>query len=148
MDENKKNLKGSEKRDLFKWAHKNKMEHCPFYAADADLCLVSFDPRGVVAYLDYKGSGEGITDSEKVLYDEWSITKPVYIIEGKDPENGPFEILKYIAGGDIEKLQTVSGWMELYAWEASVRREYHKNNKPLPVRGLRESIPATDIVPT
>lgn len=124
MNESIKSLKGSEKRDLFKWAHKNKMDDAPFYAADADLCLIASSPRGVVAYLDYKGSGEDITYTEKILYDEWVSTKPVYIIKGADPENGPFNIYKYITGGEQEYICNLPSWKEFVAWEASIRRSY------------------------
>lgn len=125
MDDEIRNLKGSEKRDVFKWAHKNKM-NAPFYASDADLCLVMFDPRGVVSYLDYKGSNECITSSEKILYDEWVITKPVYIIKGADPEMGPFEVHEYILGGETNFICNLSNWSEFMSWEAGVRREFVK----------------------
>ena len=128
MDDRIKNLKGSEKRDLFKWAHKNKM-NSPFYASDADLCLIMFDPRGVVAYLDYKGSREGITETEKVLYDEWVCTKPVYIIKGEEPETGPFEVHECIFGGETEYRYSCPDWAALEKWEASIRREYKRGDK-------------------
>ena len=124
MEDNIKNLKGSDKRDMFKWAHKNKMNGAPFYASDADLCLITTSPRGVVAYLDYKGSGEGVTFTEKILYDEWSETKPVYIVEGIDPENGPFVVFKYVIGGELVHQCNLKDWSDFTNWEAEIRREY------------------------
>lgn len=119
------NLKGSPKRDVFKWAHKNKMSAPSFYASDCDLCIVSFKPRGVIAYFDYKGSGESVTSTETVLYDEWAKTKPVYIIEGRDPENGPFVVHKYIPGADeTEVICILKDWGDFAKWEAQLRREY------------------------
>jgi hypothetical protein len=125
MNNNIKNLKGSEKRDMFKWAHKNKMGNAPFYASDADLCLIMDRPnRGVVAYLDYKGSNEGITFTEKILYDEWTQTKPVYIVEGSDPENGPFVIKLYCLGGETKFICKAENWQEFTLWEAGIRRTH------------------------
>ena len=130
MNDSKKNLKGSEKRDVFKWAHKNQgnMSAASFYAADADLCLLSTKPRGVVAYIDYKGGGEGITFTEKILYDEWVERRPVYIVEGSDPLNGPFKIFRYKHGGETQFVIDLSGWDDYMIWEAELRREYFKNN--------------------
>jgi len=124
MDDKTKSLKGSAKRDLFKWAHKNKMNGSPFYASDADLCLVMSKPRGVVAYLDYKGSGEGVTFTEGILYDEWVATKPVYIIESKDPENGPFIVMEYQFGGELIPSCKLNNWDDFIKWEAELRRNY------------------------
>ena len=130
MDKILKNLKGSSKRDMFKWAHKNKTNRT-FYASDCDLCIVSFRPRGVVAYFDYKGSGECVTSTETVLYDEWSKTKPVFIVEGSDPENGPFIIHRYIPGSnEYKKICDLKDWNEFDNWEESVRKEYKIKDKP------------------
>lgn len=127
MNDNIKNLKGSESRDVFKWAHKNKM-NAPFYASDADLCLVCDKPRGVVAYLDYKTNGDSVTYSERILYDEWTVTKPVFIIQGNDPENGPFKIYQYVAGGTMEYICDATTWQDFEKWEASIRREYSNHS--------------------
>lgn len=126
MNEQIKQLQGSRKRDLFKWAHKNKIDR-PFYASDCDLCIVSKEPRGVVAYFDYKGSGEDVTFTETILYDEWSKTKPVYIIEGSDPENGSFVVKKYKPKEASEFVCKLNDWSDFEKWEESLRKEYHKN---------------------
>lgn len=127
LDEKIKGLKGSAKRDVFKWAHKNKMAAPSFYASDCDLCIVSFKPRGVIAYFDYKGSGEAVTSTETVLYDEWSQTKPVYIIEGKDPENGPFVVHKYTPNETVlDVVCFLKDWSDFAKWEAELRAEYSR----------------------
>lgn len=126
MNDKLKDLKGSPKRDIFKWAHKNKI-NAPFYASDCDLCIVSDNPRGVVAYLDYKGSGETVTYTEHILYDEWSQTRHVYIIEGSDPENGPFTVKEYQAGKELKFVCLLKDWNDFTKWEAALRREYAKH---------------------
>lgn len=123
MNDEIKQLKGSPKRDLFKWAHKNKIDR-PFYASDCDLCLVSYNPRGVIAYFDYKGGGENVTSTEEVLYDEWARTKPVFIIEGKDPENGPFTVSKYKTNDKAELVCELKDWSDFEKWESLLRSEY------------------------
>lgn len=128
MNDNTRALKGSEKRDLFKWAHKNNMGWAAFYASDADLCLIADKPRrGVVAYLDYKGSGEGVTFTEKILYDEWTLTTPVYIVEAQDPNTGPFRIHLYETGGGLVYVCKLDNWKDFTKWEADLRREYSRN---------------------
>ena len=125
MDENKRNLIGSPKRDKFKRRHKDIDKS--FYGADADFCLVSFSPRGVVGYIDYKGSGEGVTRTEEVLYDEWMETKPVFIIEGVDPETGPFKVWRYLGSDkELEYVTFVADWSGLEAWERGLRNAYAK----------------------
>lgn len=132
MDEAKQNLKGSEKRDEFKRRHKDLDKS--FYATDADFCLVSKVPPGTVAYLDYKGSGEGITFTEAIQYNEWMIQAPVFIIEGSDPQNGPFIISRYLGGNwqpnppevHLERIKIVDGWKEFEEWERYLRNEYRK----------------------
>jgi len=132
MDDAKRQLKGSEKRDLFKRRHKELNKR--FYATDADFCLVSKFPPGTVAYLDYKGSGEGVTFAEAIQYNEWMPRAPVYIVEGRDPEAGPFIIRRYL-GADWQpepplvnygEAVTAEDWQEFERWEARLRAEYRK----------------------
>lgn len=127
MNDQLKSLKGSPKRDVFKWAHKNKTASS-FYASDCDLCIVSFEPRGVVAYLDYKGSGEDVTRTETVLYDEWAKTKPVYIIQGFDPENGPFTVSQYLDANHVEQIAYLEDWNDFQRWEAKLRAKHSTPN--------------------
>ncbi|MHC4635748.1 MAG: hypothetical protein ACYSYU_11160 [Planctomycetota bacterium] len=127
MDEDKRNLTGSPKRDIFKRRHKDLNKS--YYASDADLCFISFKPRGVVAYIDYKGSGEEVTATEEVLYDEWLETKPVFIIEGVNPEEGPFTIWRYLGSEEgLEYVAFVADWAGLEDWEGGLRNEFRKKN--------------------
>ncbi|MGD8500063.1 MAG: hypothetical protein PVJ86_05420 [Phycisphaerales bacterium] len=132
MDEKKRNLKGSEKRDIFKRRHKDL--DSSFYATDADFCLVSKYPPGTVAYLDYKDLGDNVTFTEAIQYNEWITHAPVYIVQGSDPDNGPFTIMRYL-GGDwepkppdvtLEFVTQVEDWHSFGVWEAGLRQEYSK----------------------
>lgn len=132
MDDAKRRLKGSEKRDLFKFWHKKLNKR--FYATDADLCLVSKFPPGTVAYLDYKGSGEGVTFAEAIQYNEWMPQAPVYIVEGRDPEEGPFVIRRYLGADwgpepplvNYGETVTAEDWAEFERWEGDLRTEYRR----------------------
>jgi len=132
MDDAKRDLKGSEKRDEFKRRHKDLNRG--FYATDADFCLVSKTPPGTVAYLDYKGSGEPVTFAEAIQYNEWMQSAPVYIVEGKNPETGPFEIVRYLGADwkpeppDVNWGERVLAetWAELGRWELALRAEYKR----------------------
>lgn len=142
MEENKRKLKGSEKRDEFKRRHKEL--DGTFYATDADFCLVSKKPPGTVAYLDYKGSGENVTFSETIQYNEWMRIAPVYIVEAPDPTMGPFRILRYL-GGDyrpeppdvtLEIEIDLANWKEFEQWERALRKEYEKRGGWTRLRGV------------
>lgn len=132
MDERKRNLKGSEKRDIFKRRHKDMGGH--HYATDADLCLVSKNPPGTVAYLDYKSPSDSITFAEVIQYNEWMDHAPVFIIEGEDPENGPFTVKRYLGGDwrpyppqvELEHDADLENWAALERWEQQLRNEYHR----------------------
>lgn len=132
MDEDKRRLQGSEKLDRFKRRHKE--INGKFYASDVDLTLISKLPPGVVAYLDYKGSGENVTFAEVILYNQHLEIAPVYIVEGKDPENGPFTITRFMGGNykpepptvDTETICTCADWSEYEKWESELREEYEK----------------------
>lgn len=132
MDEAKRGLKGSEKRDQFKLAHKQLDRR--FYATDADFCLVSKKPPGTVAYLDYKGSGEGVTFTEAIQYNEWMAHAPVYIVEGRNPTAGPFKIRRYLGANwrpdppDVNygDLVVANDWQEFGEWERRLRDTYRQ----------------------
>lgn len=133
MDERKRRLKGSEKRDIFKRQHKDINRQ--FYASDAGFCLISKYPPGVVAYLDYKAPQDRITFAETILYNEWKESKPVFIVIGNDPENGPFEIKRYVEGDwrpnppkvKLEFIIRVANWKEFEQWEGRLRQKYRRN---------------------
>lgn len=132
MDERKKNLIGSPNRDRFKLEHKKRLSK-KFWAADADLCLVEKQPPGVVAYLDYKTTTDGVTFSEVILYNQWMTIAPVYIVQG-DNENGSFAIYRYLGGDHRPDPPTVhtemdcatSTWDDFARWEEKLRDTYKK----------------------
>jgi len=134
MDKKKQDLKGSPKRDIFKHLHKRLDPR--FYATDADFCLVSKYPPGTVAYLDYKGSGDGVTFAEAIQYNKWVLEgTPVYIIEGRRPETGPFTVKRYLWANwrpdppDViyGKAIVAENWAALGNWERELRKEYRKH---------------------
>lgn len=135
MGKSKRDLRGSWKRDAFKYRHKRSLPGS-FYATDADLCLVSKSPPGTVAYLDYKDPEDTVTFAEVIQYNEWMAHAPVYIVEGKDPSNGPFTILRYLGGEwrprppkvDLEFVTKVENWHDFEAWESNLRQEYSRRN--------------------
>ena len=132
MDDSKRQLKGSEKRDEFKRRHKDLDRG--FYASDADLCLVSKRPPGVVAYLDYKGSGEPVTFTEAILYNVWMTYAPVFIVEGP-AASGPFKIKRYkgadwkprIADVTWGNEEVAATWAAFGEWERRLRDCYRTN---------------------
>jgi hypothetical protein len=134
MDEDKLELIGSKKCDLFKFMHKEKLRG-DFYATDADLCLVSKFPPGTVAYIDYKASEKDFVQfSEGIQYNEWLSHAPVYIIWAEEPETGPFTIRRYLGSnwrpdppevnwGDIEPIH-LEDWAAFKDWERDLRKEF------------------------
>jgi len=134
VDKNKLALQGSEKRDIFKRMHKRLSGS--FYACDADFCLVSKYPPGTVAYFDYKTTRDHVSFSEGIQYNEWAKTAPVFIVEGNDPENGPFTIRRYTTANwkphppvvSWGKTITVKDWIEFGKWEQGLRERYGKQN--------------------
>ena len=138
MDEQKRNLQGSSKRDIFK--RKRKTYSSRLYATDIDLAWIEKYPPGIVAYVDYKGSGEGITFTEAIAYNEWvQHAKLVYIIEGPDPEQGPFDVYRYLEGDwhpdppmiKRQHVITCPTWDALTEWEEKLRAMYRRNNGKL-----------------
>lgn len=81
MDNRTRELKGSPHRDAFKHWHKKLNKQA--YALDLDLVWIVKRPRpGVVAIVDYKRSGEGVTFAEVVAYNDFVSVRgiPVYLI--------------------------------------------------------------------
>lgn len=128
MDDRKRNLQGSESRDIFKRCHKQKLNRS-FYAIDADLILIKKYPPEIVAYLDFKKSNDRITFAEVIAYNEWMLFRPVYVVQSDDSENGPFDILKYKGGDykpnppivDLELIEKNLDWIGLQKWEGQLR---------------------------
>ena len=137
MDDSKKQLQGSESRDIFKRYHKHINKLC--YCIDADLVLVEKDPEGIVAYIDFKKPKDSVTFAEALAYNEWAKTKPVYIVEADSPERGPFSIRQYLRANwrpnppVVEWGDTVlvANWSEYEQWELEIRNNYYKEIKYL-----------------
>ena len=125
-----KDIQGSISRDIFKRCHKQINKFC--YACDADFILVEKSPEGIVAYLDYKKPNDKVTFSEAIAYNEWVKTKPVYIVEGLNPEAGPFVIKEYLGANwkpyppivQWGKSITVANWRDFEKWEVNLRNKY------------------------
>ena len=84
MDDNKKNLKGSERRDAFKCWHKTLSRF--FYACDLDFVFIVKDPPKIAAVLDYKREREQVTFAEVIAYNHLLECKiPIYLIS-TDPD--------------------------------------------------------------
>jgi hypothetical protein len=137
MDEQKRNLQGSEKRDIFKRKHKE----CggKLYSTDVDFVWVEKSPPGIVAYVDYKGSGESVTFTEAIVYNQWIETTPVYIVKSKNPETGPFEVSAF-EGADtkpdppdttLRHIITCADWQAFWEWETKLRELYRRKGGKL-----------------
>jgi len=127
MDDNKKALKGSPSRDLFKQAHKTLAKQ--FYACDIDFVWVGKYPPGIIAFLDFKLPRDKVTFSEVLAYNDLLKIAPVYIVEAPDPVAGPFTVSRY-TGGDFKpnpptvKLEHIETCPDLAAfgeWEQKIR---------------------------
>jgi len=129
----KRHLKGSERRDDFKWGHKQQPFPSSFYACDIDFCLITHNPPGIVALLDVKFPSESVTFAEVIAYNNWiAVNIPVYIIEARDSINGPFTVRPYL-GGDWHHKPPIVQYgrpivcntrQDLADWEGSIRAAY------------------------
>ena len=143
MDDDKRQLIGSPSRDQFKRAHKELASG--LYACDLDFVLVSKYPPGIVAFLDYKRDEyDFVQFTEAIAYNDLMDIAPGYIVMGRDPDNGPFSIYRYLLPGQwrpnppIVHLSTrllCPTWEDYEEWEWSLRREYTKRGgwKEMPV---------------
>ena len=133
MEDWKRSLQGSESCDVFKRKHK---EECPgsYYATDGDLILIAKFPPGVVAYIDFKKPEDSVTFTEALFYNLCTSVAPVYIVTSGEPNEGPFEIERYLGGDwkpdppivDLEYVTTATDWPEYKEWEGELRDEYKK----------------------
>lgn len=130
MNDGKRQLQGSPSRDIFKRAHKEMARW--LYASDIDMALVSKNPPGVVAFLDYKTPWDMVQFSEVILYNQLSCTAPVYIIQSPNPQTGPFTISLFSTGDhrpfpprvELELTTECRSLKELEAWECKLRANY------------------------
>jgi hypothetical protein len=141
MDADVKALIGSPNRDRFKFFHKQRGRY-NHYAADLDLVLISFNPPGIIAALDYKTSKwDGITSTETVLYNHLNaLGIPVYIILGRvvgentDITMESIEIHEYVYNsvkkcGDTIKIKGNASVEELFDWENDLRIDYSLSHR-------------------
>ncbi|MFH0900536.1 MAG: hypothetical protein V2A73_07895 [Pseudomonadota bacterium] len=135
MNDDKRCLKGSDRRDVFKRFHKD--INGSYYASDLDLVLIAKYPPGIVAYLDYKTPWDTVSFSEVILYNEQSRIAPVYVIESANPQTGPFRISLFSTGDyrphpprvELELTTECQNWRELEAWEGRLRNRYQIEKK-------------------
>jgi len=137
VDTKKRNLKGSPSRDAFKHWHKRLPGY--FYACDLDFVLVSKEPPGIIAVLDYKQPGDKVTFAEVLAYNALLQQDiPLFIVSGRE-ELG-FERLKiyrYNGGNwkpeppDIDKelIMETHTRQEFADWEAELRANYKAQSR-------------------
>jgi len=121
-------LRGSPRRDAFKHAHKAQLGP-GFWATDLDLVLVGKEPTGIVAFLDCKQPAEPLSFAEVIAYNALLAVAPMYVIEVRDPDAGPFTIKRYRGGDwhpspprvDLEWVTVCTSWEALKAWEQQLR---------------------------
>ena len=130
LDDHKRNLEGSNSRDIFKRMHKTVNKD--FWAIDLDFVLVDKGAGGrIVAILDYKKKRDRVTFAEVLAYNSLLAIAPIYVIQGDDPENGPFTVFKYLSGEwrpnppkvRLEAITELGDWSEFESWEASLRQK-------------------------
>lgn len=133
MDQAKQALKGSPRRDAFKQWHKPPNMPNDFYACDLDFVLVVKKPIArIVAILDYKRDGEGVTFSEVIAYNNLTDAGwPIYLVstEPDMPPYATFTVVQYVSGDwrpDPPKCELATVLTRVThdvfrAWEAGLR---------------------------
>lgn len=135
MNEATRRLVGSDSRDDFKRRHKDL--HSSFYACDLDLCWISKNPPSIIAAIDYKKDGDGITFSEVIAYNnlrEQDIR--VLIVQG-DCETGEFCVSEYVAGNyrpnppqvQLEHVTDTTCWDDFEDFQMKFRRDEEQRLK-------------------
>ncbi len=137
MDKEKQELEGSKSRDRFK--RRRKQGPSNFYASDLDLVLVEKQPPGIVAMFDYKQPWDIVTFAESIAYNSLTRIAPIYIIEGSNPEEGPFHVFRFLHADwhpeppDVQKeyIGKFETRNQLEEFEKELRQAY-KTNKASP----------------
>lgn len=128
-------LEGSPNRDRFKRLHK---DMGPGYnGCDLDFVCVDKYPPGIVCFIDYKTPSDSVTFAEVLCYNALKEVAPLYIVEGQDPNTGPFRIVQYMEGDwrpeppivKLEERYVAANWNELRKWEQGVRMAYRQRNQ-------------------
>jgi len=130
IDDKKYNLKGSESRDAWKLAHKQKLGR-GYYGSDIDYAVVEFRTARIVAFYDYKKPRDSISKTEVIAYNDLIKLAPMYIVEGPCPAEGPFKISRYIGGKlgnygqepliELEFVQVCEDWEAFRLFEDKLR---------------------------
>lgn len=136
MNDDLKHLKGSDRRDTFKQMHKLRLG-TGHWGSDLDFMIVDKYPPGIVAFFDYKEPGKSITFAEMLAYNALLMLAPLFIIEGPDPERGPFVISQYKGGNwqpnppipELEFVERCPTWNELGKFEDRLKQERRKQTK-------------------
>lgn len=133
-----KNLVGSKSHDCFRAFHKTALDK-KFYASDVDLMLISKNPPGIVAAIEYKaGDYDKITFSEAILYNTLTRTGiPVYIVTCNEWRGSNaftrFKVEWYVSGDWRQnppaiKVKPVGNFNQkgFEAWEGKLRSDFSK----------------------
>uniref|UniRef100_A0A6M3LQF6 Uncharacterized protein n=1 Tax=viral metagenome TaxID=1070528 RepID=A0A6M3LQF6_9ZZZZ len=137
MDEDKRKLIGSKRRDLFKQRHKSLAGG--FYACDLDFVWIQRRPPCILAVLDSKRPGERPTFSEVITYNSLlALGIPVFLVEyvgdSEVEELDRLTVFRYL-GGDPYPPQSPSqsehvagpfSWEEFGKWQASFREQHQQ----------------------
>lgn len=120
MDASKIALKGSPSRDGFKSLHKlNLPSRC--YAFDVDLAWCG--RYGILAFFDFKRSGDGINKNERIGYKVLAGIAPFFILTGE--ESGPWTLERFEINGTLDMRRENVGWEDL----AKIRVQLEKVEK-------------------
>lgn len=132
MDDELRNRSGSSSRDYFRLLHKKRLP-AHMFGVDLDFVWVEKNPHMVIAGVDIKLIGDGITFTEVILYNEWIAQfAPLYLIYAKSRgaiAKGAFSIYRYESGNPgpeppiVQKrlVKTVANWREFGEWQQALR---------------------------
>jgi len=82
MEDEKRQLIGSEARDIFRWGHKQ-MGILPTFCTGGDIDFVLSCEDGIIAAVDYKRYSDTITGTEEIIYDDLkSKGYLIYVVRG------------------------------------------------------------------
>jgi hypothetical protein len=132
MNERMTGLKGSPMRDLFKQMHKLRLPSIMF-GCDLDFVIIEKNPDCIVAFIDLKTVGEGVTFAEVIAYNKLLAQAPLYLLYAageEEIERGKFLIHRYLGGNRGPNPPTIKSvfcaeigdWNEYRLWEMELRQ--------------------------
>jgi len=147
IDEEKRNLTGSDARDTFKQLHKERLpDNC--YSLDIDFAFVEKNQQGssdqplIAGICDFKKPDDHPTFTEVLAYNQFLKNDiPVFIVQTLNPDfeelddyEHRFNVYKYIDGDwrqfpptyDTELLCEDIGWKGFASWESDLRIKRRK----------------------